>query len=183
LFRDAALELAEHHPFARRIVNSGRLSVPAILRASSLNTADVPADRFGGAMAPGTPAADAPIVHAGKPAWLLDALGNGFDLLLFAPSDGFIAPDAGAIAALAQDRIPVRTLVVVPKGRRLGALPPGCEAIEDVEGWVERRYDGRPGTCYLLRPDQHVAARWRALDPAKIRGAVAHATCNDLAKA
>jgi 3-(3-hydroxy-phenyl)propionate hydroxylase len=183
LFRDAALELAEHHPFARRIVNSGRLSVPAILRASSLNTADVPADRFGGAMAPGTPAADAPILRVGKPAWLLDALGNGFDLLLFAPSDGFIAPDAGAIAALAQDRIPVRTLVVVPKGRRLGALPPGCEAIEDVEGWVERRYDGRPGTCYLLRPDQHVAARWRALDPAKIRGAVAHATCNDLAKA
>ena len=32
-FRDAVLELAARHPFARRLVNSGRLSVPATLRA------------------------------------------------------------------------------------------------------------------------------------------------------
>ena len=31
LFRDAVLELAKEHPFARRLVNSGRLSVPAVL--------------------------------------------------------------------------------------------------------------------------------------------------------
>jgi len=182
VFRDAALELAEHHPFARRIVNSGRLSVPAILRASSLNSPDVASDKFVGAMVPGAPAADAPILRGGKPAWLLDALGNGFDLMLFAPSDGSVAPGAAAIPSLAGDGIPVRTLIVLPKGRKLMALPADCEAIEDVEGWVERRYDGRPGTCYLLRPDQHIAARWRKLDAAKIRAAVAHATCNDLVK-
>jgi len=182
VFRDAALELAERHPFARRIVNSGRLSVPAILRASSLNSPDVAADKFVGAMVPGAPAADAPILRGGTPAWLLDALGNGFDLMLFAASDGFVAPGAAAIPSLAGDGIPVRTLIVLPKGRKLVALPDDCEAIEDVEGWVERRYDGRPGTCYLLRPDQHIAARWRKLDAAKIRAAVAHATCNDLVK-
>ncbi|HXH04638.1 MAG TPA: FAD-dependent oxidoreductase, partial [Candidatus Competibacteraceae bacterium] len=31
-FRDAVLTLAEHYPFARPLVNSGRLSVPAVLR-------------------------------------------------------------------------------------------------------------------------------------------------------
>ena len=40
LFRDAVLELAKRHAFARTLVNSGRLSVPATLRDSPLNTPD-----------------------------------------------------------------------------------------------------------------------------------------------
>ena len=46
-------------PFARTLVNSGRLSVPATLHASPLNTPD--ADAFDGRMVPGAPAADAPV--------------------------------------------------------------------------------------------------------------------------
>ena len=46
------------HAFARTLVNSGRLSVPATLHGSPLNTPD--ADAFDGAMVPGAPAADAP---------------------------------------------------------------------------------------------------------------------------
>ena len=40
IFRDAVLKLAKDHPFARRLVNSGRLSVPARLDDSPLNTPD-----------------------------------------------------------------------------------------------------------------------------------------------
>jgi 3-(3-hydroxy-phenyl)propionate hydroxylase len=40
---------------------------------------------------------------------------------------------------------------------------------------VARRYDARPGTCYLLRPDQHVCARWRAFDLGAVRAAIARA--------
>jgi 3-(3-hydroxy-phenyl)propionate hydroxylase len=43
---------------------------------------------------------------------------------------------------------------------------------------VARRYDARHGTIYLLRPDQHVAARWRVFDLVGVRAAIAHATCN-----
>ena len=43
-FRDAVLALAKNHPFARSLVNSGRLSVPAVLAESPLNTPDRDAD-------------------------------------------------------------------------------------------------------------------------------------------
>ena len=42
-FRDAALDLARDCPFARRLVNSGRLSVPSTYRDSPLNTPDADA--------------------------------------------------------------------------------------------------------------------------------------------
>ena len=58
-FRDATLELAKDCAFARRLVNSGRLSVPSTYRESPLNTPD--SDAFDGLMVPGAPAADAPV--------------------------------------------------------------------------------------------------------------------------
>ena len=50
-FRDATLTLARDYPFARRLVNSGRLSVPAVFSGSPLNTPD--ADAFAGGLVPG----------------------------------------------------------------------------------------------------------------------------------
>jgi 3-(3-hydroxy-phenyl)propionate hydroxylase len=38
-----------------------------------------------------------------------------------------------------------------------------------------QRYDAQPGTVYLLRPDQHVCARWRRPSPAAVRAAHARA--------
>ncbi len=142
LFRDATLDLARHHPFARRIVNSGRLSVPATLHASALNTPDC--DAFAGSMCPGAPAMDAPLSGGG---WLLRQLhGQGFAALVF---DGDGAPSAArassaAVTAGAAGIVPVDLL-------QLSASGPAAE-----------RYDAQPGTVVLLRPDQHVCARWRA---------------------
>ncbi|MBR0664948.1 FAD-dependent oxidoreductase [Roseomonas hellenica] len=156
LFRDAVLDLAREAPFARALVNSGRLSTPTVLRDSALNTPD--ADGFEGSMVPGAPATDAPIRIDGAPGWLLEQIGQGFTLLCFG-----VPPDAVPEEA--------RTLLVDPAG----AVPEGVIAIEDSEGLLARRYDARPGTGYLLRPDQHVCARWRAPCLAGIRHAMATA--------
>ena len=169
VFRDAVLALAKDHAFARRLVNSGRLSVPAVLSDSPLNTPDADADfaKGAGAMVPGAPAADAPVQGPDGP-WLLRYLESGFTLLAF----GSTVPEA-AVRALAGAPIPCR---VVQVG---GGPLPGATVIDDAEGLVARRYDARHGTVYLLRPDQHVAARWRAFAPARVRAAIARATCND----
>ncbi len=176
-FRDAVLLLAEKHPFARRLVNSGRLSVPAILTASSLNTPD--GDAFTGPMVPGAPAADAPVRVGGQADWLLNHLGGSFTGLYFAGGEGELPAAAlSAFEQLARASIPVAVRVVTAPGSALH-LPAGVVRLEDAEGLAAQRYDACPGSFYLLRPDQHLCARWRSLDPERVRRAVLHATCND----
>jgi 3-(3-hydroxy-phenyl)propionate hydroxylase len=170
-FRNSVLALAKHHPFARKLVNSGRLSVPSFLTGSALNTPD--ADAFEGQMVPGAPMDDAPVQVAGHDAWLLNQVGQGFACLLFADA----APGTDTLAALQSlkhGQLPVDTLIVAPHALEV----PGFEVLVDVQGWVAKRYDAHPGTTYLLRPDQHVVARWRAWDAAAVQAAVARATCN-----
>jgi hypothetical protein len=59
LFRNAALALARTQPFARRFVNSGRLSLPTAYAGSSLSTADT--EIWSAGPAPGAPIPDAPL--------------------------------------------------------------------------------------------------------------------------
>ncbi|SAL58554.1 FAD-dependent oxidoreductase [Caballeronia peredens] len=177
LFRDATLNLAKDCPFARRLANSGRLSVPAVLRDSSLNTPDRADDAFTSAMVPGAPCVDAPVRVDGRDAWLLaQTHGGAFTGIYFC---GFgHEPDACAqsLAALSHGPLPARALIVVPKGMTYASE--GVTVVEDVEGMVAHRFDAQPGTFYLLRPDQHVCARWRAFDAASVAAALKRATCN-----
>ncbi|MDM0115381.1 FAD-dependent oxidoreductase [Variovorax sp. J22R133] len=163
LFRDAVLALCKQYAFARTLVNSGRLSTATTLRDSPLSTPD--ADAFRGAMVPGAAAIDAPLLRAdGKPEWLLRTLSpHRFNLLVFGD-----ARDA-VVDALA----PLAHVVQVP--------------LDDAHALAAARYDAQPGTVYLLRPDQHVCARWRRADVDAVRTAMdracARAAANVMATA
>ena len=137
ILRDAVLELATDHDWARRFVNSGRLSAAIDDRHSALNTPDRDGDWRG--PAPGTPAVDAPL-GAG---WLFDRLGKGFALI------GRQAPVSLGLPLIEVD-------------------------VSDVQ--LIDRYDLRPGSAYLIRPDQYVAARWRSVDRETVATAMAIAT-------
>ncbi|WPG38068.1 FAD-dependent oxidoreductase [Variovorax sp. EBFNA2] len=155
LFRDAVLELTKRHAFARSLVNSGRLSVATVLRDSPLNTPD--ADSFAGAMVPGAAAADAPVRRTdGSTGWLLrECHVARFTALVFGTGDAA----ERSLQALNASDLALHVVRVDGDGAELAT----------------QRYDAQPGTVYLLRPDQHVCARWRQPTAAKLRAALDHA--------
>ena len=148
LFRNAVLDLAERHAFARPLVNSGRLSVPCSYDGLALTGED--ALPGGPAVArPGAPCPDAPVADG----FLLRRLGGAFTLL---------AIDATAPAALEIDGLPLRRVAVA--------------AGDDPSGALAARYLGAAASAvYLVRPDQHVAARWTRFDEDAVAAALRRA--------
>ncbi len=142
--RNAVLELAPHAEFARRMVNSGRLSV-ATVHDSTLSTPDE--QDFAGTARLGAPVPDAPVrTTRGEKGFLLERLSDGFELIHF--KNG-AAP-------------------VAPHGTKLTVIG---ETLLDPAGTLAQRLDATPGATYLLRPDHHVCARWRSFDAGKVAAA------------
>jgi 3-(3-hydroxy-phenyl)propionate hydroxylase len=136
LFRDAVLELARDHAFARPMVNSGRLSVPCIYDGFAGFGPDAldgpPATR------PGAACQDARLGDG----FLLDRVGGGFYILALA---GDPPTDMDGL-----------TTLYVP----------------DPSPDLRTRYFGDASEAiYLIRPDQHVVARWPGFDARAIRAA------------
>ena len=154
--RDAVLSLAADYPFARSLINSGRLSQASAYGVSAGLTADD--GDWNGGPAPGAAALDGPLGNG----WLFDGQNAGFRLLVFAETP------ADLPRAVPSN---LQTIVVARHGARNGL----AGAIEDSADVLWRRYDARPGTHYLLRPDRHVAARWRACDGAALQAALRRA--------
>ena len=140
LFRNEVLTLAARHPFARKLINSGRLSQPCTLHDSPLQTAgDAP-------LRPGTALIDAPLVGPAGECWLLGEVQGQFALLAIGD---ITAPDLPGVIRIGIDQ-------------SQDAYP--CFAGKD--GHARRRYGS--GFLYLLRPDGHVCAVFDQSDKAAI---------------
>jgi len=173
-FRDATLQLAEHLPFARRLVNSGRLSTPHTYARTPLSTPDQSV--FAGHAALGAPADDVPLTTGNQRAWLLDQLGGRFVGIYFAGAEPANPNLRSRLAAFTNLPEPVDPLVICGPGQSADWTSAGLDAFDDAQGLFAKRYDATPDTFYLVRPDQHVAARWRHLDIRAARDAVQRAT-------
>jgi len=141
-FRDAVLALASKHTFARPLVNSGRLSVPCVYDGFALFGPDALGD--GPAVSrPGSACPDAPLDDG----YLLDALGGDFVLLIIGGQ---------TVAPVAVDGITTRVVHVAKPSEQLA-----------------NRYLGEAeAAVYLIRPDQHVVARWATYDARVVTDAI-----------
>ncbi|MCT4557266.1 MAG: FAD-dependent oxidoreductase [Pelagimonas sp.] len=143
-FRNAVLALAKDHAFARPLVNSGRLSVPCTYDGLSLNGPDA---LEGGPERTrvGSPCPDAPLGDG----FVLSQLGNGFRILTL---------NADAPDKISEDGITATRLAL------------SGDQISDL--LAERFLGDAQSAVYLIRPDQHVAARWDSYDETALRAAL-----------
>ena len=144
-FRNSVLDLAERYEFARPLVNSGRLSVPCTYDGSSLNGPD---ELEGGPAVSrvGSPCPDAPL----REGYLLGRLGNEFVIL---------GINVDVPTKITEDGVTTRNVAITMDDDPTGAL-------------AERYLGEAKSAVYLIRPDQHVAARWNAFDESALRSAL-----------
>ena len=146
LFRAEALRLAHDQPFARRILNSGRLSMPCSLEGFALQTPGT------GQVPPGSPLVDAPLSGEAGETWLLEQVQGDFTLVGF-----------GDVALPQVDGL-----------RRIGVNQRAdYPCFTATHGHAIRRYGS--DIAYLFRPDGHVAATFRRPSAAEVAAAVARA--------
>ncbi len=149
MLRDEVLNLAADMEFARKLVNSGRLSAPCSLAGLALQTPSPEA-----VLEAGSACKDAPLSHGGKDVWLLDQLGGSFSVLFFGEHPRI---EVGGIRHIHISRL-------------------GEGELQDISGLAFERYGD--GLVYLVRPDQHVAAAFRMPDAASIKAAHQRALAN-----
>jgi len=153
--RTATLGLARRHGFARPLVNSGRLSVATVHHGSPLSTSDTAV--FEGEVHLGGPVLDAP-VEGVRGEWLLDYVGRDF-VLLFCGNESDL-PEG------------------LPSDVRIVTIGDGGD-IADTSGLVAQRLGLSAGCGILVRPDQHLAARWNSVTVDGVVAALARARGNE----
>ncbi len=165
LLRDAVLSLSLTEEFVRPLYH-WRTSRPHEYSRSMLNSAGDDNALFRAGPAHGAPPTN---IRLAPNDYLLDHLGGGFELLYFTESASIPEPLQQVVAATRARGVPLRVVAI-------GAARPVAGAdlsFADADGHFRRRYGvDASGAGYLLRPDQHVCARWLTLDATRLQAAL-----------
>ncbi|MGO4394472.1 FAD-dependent monooxygenase [Variovorax sp. M-6] len=147
LMRSAVLGLAARHPWVRRLIDP-RQSTTVGYPDSPLNQSAGDGD-FAAGPASGFAFLDGPLADG---TYLCQHMGPRFTLLAF-------DVPAGLLDGIDSSPAPVAVLPL------------------SAAGALAERYDARPGTVYLFRPDGNLLARWRSASAESVRAAIQHC-CN-----
>lgn len=165
--RDAVLSLSLSQEFVRPLYH-WRTSRPHEYTHSRLNCPGDDDRLFAAGPADGVPPCN---VRLGPDDFLLDHLGGGLDLLYFTDAPAVPAALRAVVDARRQSGVPIR-IIAVGRGQ---AVEGADRTLPDRDGHLRERYGvATAGAAYLLRPDQHVCARWVTLDATRLQAALDH---------
>ena len=165
LLRDAVLSMSLTVDFVRPLYH-WRTSRPHEYTHSMLNSVGDDNALFKAGPAHGAPPTN---IRLAPNDFLLDHLGGGFDLIYFTTASAMPESLQQVVAGFRARGAQLRVIAV-------GAAEPVAGAdltLADADGHLRQRYGVRAdGGAYLLRPDQHVCARWVTLDAVRLQAAV-----------
>lgn len=165
LLRDAVLSLSLSQAFVRPLYH-WRTSRPHAYSHSMLNSPGDDNRLFTAGPAHGAPPQN---IRLAPNDFLLDHLGGGFDLLYFTQASAMPEALMQVVSRARARGIPLKVLAV----GAAHAVDGADLTLPDADGHFRQRY-GVPasGAAYLLRPDQHVCARWLTLDATRLQAAL-----------
>jgi len=173
LLRDATLSLSLQHEFVRPLFH-WRTSRPHEYLSSSLNYSSAAGPHDVPDLLDGVPnGAPVPNVCLGPDDYLFDHLGASFYLFYYTAEPELPEALRDAIAEVQQRGFPFEAVAIVPAGRRAAPSVLGAaQTFSDEGGRFAALYGFAPAgaQAYLVRPDQHTSAHWRA-DSQKISAA------------
>lgn len=165
LLRNAVLSLSLTQDFVRPLYH-WRTSRPHEYTHSLLNSRGDDNALFTDGPAHGAPPRN---IRLGANDFLLDHVGGGFDLIYFTTGAAIPTPLLDVVNA-------ARTKGVALRITAVGAAQPvtgADQTFADADDHFRQRYGVQAdGAAYLLRPDQHVCARWLTLDAVRLQAAL-----------
>jgi 3-(3-hydroxy-phenyl)propionate hydroxylase len=152
LAREAALSLSLRHEFPRGLANPRQMQ-PYTYSASPLTPYSDRDLAFAGGPVSGSAAPNSRLADG---SYLLDHIGDGYTAILFRQS----GPNPDCLALIAQlrqiDR-QFKVLIISDKASQ------GEGVLQDHMGEAWQVFAAGEGSLYLLRPDLHIAGRWKSI--------------------
>jgi 3-(3-hydroxy-phenyl)propionate hydroxylase len=174
VMREAVLSLAAKHEWVRSLIDPRQTSVISF-PGSALNAFPRRSHEFSAGPQPGEVLAEYPIEiidsDAVRHCHLTDLLGPHFTALYFTEAGAVPEALADTMSRITRGAVPFAARVIsresASSGNRMTA--------RDHTGRLFPMYDAAAGSVYLVRPDGHVMARWRAAVAEELDAAIRHA--------